>query len=206
MRRKGTLGLLWILLLTIPAMALAADSEADTIAALEARVEALEAQIEEILAALEEPPEPEVETIAMGQAVTLADGNTIAITEFATGTQFRYTPAGRFASQTLSAKSGYSLLCLFVTVENTSGADMSTEELLSATLYYGSNHENKAQNSFFYQTAFGSYTDGLKTIGPGASVNGCLLFVVPDDVETSRERIAVQFTYADVAYECVVRL
>lgn len=200
--QKG-FAVLGVCAMLLPSLALADDMEA-RIAALEARIDALEAQLDTI-ADENEPSIPEATAFSMGEALEFEPGKALTIREYDTGSKFKYSPMGGFSSLTLSAKSGYRLLCLYVTVTNDSQSDLYTAQLLDTTLFYGSSYTNQAQDSFFYQNARGVFTGGLKSIGPRTSVDGCFLFAVPDDVDTSRERIAVQVTCGDELYECVLR-
>lgn len=185
-----------------------AEETADPIAALEARVTALEEQVAQLLEAAQEeetPPTPDSETFSMGAPLLLEEGKAITVTSFDTGTRFRYSPAGGFSTLTLSSKSGYRLLCLYMTVDNDGMDNLSTSKLLDAELLYGADYTNKAQDTFFYRNSMGFFTGGLKSIGPRTSVDGCLLFAVPEDIDESRSGITLRLSYEDEVFECVLR-
>lgn len=201
-----------VLILLIPALV---PAETDD---LEARIKALEARMDALEAQLEALPEQEGEAVAkgedaevgdqalvLGEPLSLGDGRTVTITEYETGTSFRYSPAGGFSTLRLSAKSGYSLLCLYVTVDNQSPDSLNTARLLDTVLEYGDDYTNKAQDSFFYLTSRGVYAGGLKSISPGATVHGCLLFAVPEGIDESGEQVTVRMTYGNGVYECELR-
>ncbi|MDL2319269.1 hypothetical protein LJC74_09420 [Eubacteriales bacterium OttesenSCG-928-A19] len=205
MMQKSMKSLAWALvLLMLPSLALA-SGDSDRIADLEARVEALEARMDALLDDNRETGNGETEPLAIGAPLELEPGRSITLTSYDTGNRFKYSPAGGFSTLTLSAKTGYRLLCLFTTVNNESSQDLSTAQLLDATVCYGDDYTNKAQDSFFYRTSMGAYAGGLKSIGPNTSVEGCLLFAVPEDIDESRARISVQLVYDDTTYECVLR-
>lgn len=204
-RRNAWLCACLALVLMMPAAALATSAD-ERIAELEARIAELEAQLDALQPDGEAPDDaPPVNALQLGETIELTPGTTVTFTEYSTGNRFRYSPAGGFSTLTLSAKSGYRLLCLFATVENGAQGDLATAQLLNVTVSCGKEYTSKAQDSFFYENALGMYAGGLKSIGPKTAVNGCLLFAVPEDIETSRERIAVQMVYGDVTYECVLR-
>lgn len=212
-----TIGLLvtvaLVLTLLIPALVPAETDEIEErIKALEARMDALEAQLgapsqqegneADGVASTDEASN---QTLVLGEALNLGDGRTVTMTKYETGESFRYSPAGGFSTLRLSAKSGYSLLCLYVTVENQSPDSLNTARLLDTVLEYGDEYTSKAQDSFFYLTNRGVYAGGLKSISPGTTVQGCLLFAVPENFEESGERAIVRMTYGDGMYECLLR-
>ena len=200
--QKG-FAMLGVCAMLLPSLALAEDMEA-RIAALEQRIDALEAQLDTFTEE-NEPSIPEATAFTVGQPLELEANKTLTIREYDTGSKFKYSPMGGFSTLTLSAKSGYSLLFLYVTVDNASKDDFYTSQLLVSTLFYGGSYTNQAQDSFFYQNSRGVFAGGLKSIGPQTSVDGCLLFAVPDDIDTSRERLAVRINYGDEIFECELR-
>lgn len=193
--------------LMVPGAAFAEEESAeDRVRALEARVEALEAQIAALSGSGNPQAEaPEVHAFSMNEKLALSEGTSMTVTSFDTGVRFKYSPAGGISMLTLSAKSGYRLLCLYVTVDNQGPNDLHTAQLLNISVLIGKDYTNKAKDSLFYQNAQGVYSGGLKSIGPKTTISGCLLFAVPEDVDTSRDRIAVQMVYDDIIYECVLR-
>lgn len=203
-KKRGTVALIACALL-IPVVALAtAASEADRIEALEARVASLEAQLESILST-NEGEIMLVEPFAVDDQLTINGGHLITVTGFETGGRFRYSPANGFSTLSLSAKPGYRLLCLYVTIENAAEDDLYTGSLLDAVVSVGKEYSNKAQDSFFYVTSRGNFAGGLKAIGPGSSVEGCLLFAVPDDIESTGDQVSVRLTFGNTVYECVLK-
>lgn len=199
---KKAVSMLLLAAVLLPSFVVAEDT--DRLAALEARIAALEEKMETIIG-VEEEPAPQTQSFAPGETFQLEAGKTLTVQKYDTGARFRYSPAGGFSTLTLSAKTGYRLLCLYVTVENDAADDLYTSRLLDTVLHYGADYTNKAQDSFFYLNARGMFAGGLKTVGPKSTVNGCLLFAVPDDIETSGERLAVAFHYGGTAYECELR-
>lgn len=203
---KRYIALVMACMLMMPVIALAQEED-DRIAALEARIQALEEQLEALVSAgtTQAEAEPQAQPFALEETLTLEAGKKLTLVGYETGTRFRYSPAGGLSSLSLSAKKGYRLLCLYVTVENESGGDLSTASLLDAVLTYGQEFANKAQDSFYYKMNHGGYAGGLKAIGPKTAVDGCLLFAVPEDVDTSSQRLAIQIQYNGQLYECELR-
>lgn len=187
----------------VPALAMA-ETEEDRLTALETRVETLEAQVQALLTETE-PSEEALSPFEIGEKCALDPGRSMTITAYETGTRFKYSPASGFSTLALSAKTGYRLLCLYVTVQNNAADDLYTATLLDTVLLYGGDYANKAQDSFFYRNSRGAFAGGLMSIRPQTQVEGCLLFAVPEDIDTSRQRIAVQFNYGDTIYECELR-
>ncbi|MDR0896856.1 MAG: DUF4352 domain-containing protein [Oscillospiraceae bacterium] len=201
----------WALLLALllPGAALGESTLADAerIAALEARVAALEAQVAALLAqgVGEYEQAPTAQSIALGEALPLADGLMLTATEWQAADRFRYYPSGGQVSSTLSAKPGYRLLCLFVTITNQTQQDVSVDTLLNATLYAGRDEGLRAQNAFYYSMGRGAYAGGLRSIGPDTQVSGCILFAMPESAENSGGSLRVQFVYGDQVYAYTLR-
>lgn len=202
----------WMALLLCVALlpGLAAAEEADgtdaRMDALEARIIALEAQLEAILAGdAQEATEHEAQPFGVGESLKIGDGCTITISSYETGTNFRYTPGNGMSALSITAKGGYRLLCVYMTIDNTGRQAVGTAKLVDSVLQYGREYTNKAQETFFYRNSKGAYASGLKTIGAGATVEGCLLFAVPDTVDVSGEQVAIRMAYGDTVYECVLR-
>ncbi len=188
----------------LPVFAQSDDTE-DRLAALEERVTALEDQLAALLADREVPGDPSAEPFLVGEALGLTEGLTLTINSYETGSRFRYYPSGGFSTTTLTAKNGYRLLCLYVTVQNDTGADINVSTLMDMEVFHGSAYSSKVRDTFFYLTSRGVYAGGLRTIGQKTSVEGCLLFAIPEAAETSEERLAVQLRYHDKLYACTVR-
>jgi hypothetical protein len=206
--KKSMIALALLLALVLPGAALGeAMTDAERIAALEARVAALEAQVASLLAqgVAEYEQAPTAQAVALGEALPLADGLTLTVTEWQAADRFRYYPAGGQASSTLSTKPGYRLLCLFVTIDNQTQQDIAVETLLQATLYAGRDEGLRAQNAFYYRTARGNYAGGLRSIGPGTQVSGCLLFAMPESAESGGGSLRVQFAYGEKVYAYTLR-
>lgn len=212
----GSLVLALMLAITVilPSPVIGEATEETRMDALEARVTALEAQLAALLSdeggdvkATEAPQEsePHDDEYLLGETMMLDEGHSVTMTTYETGTSFRYSPAGGFSTLRLSAKNGYRLLCLYVTVENNAASELNTARLLDTVLEVGSDYSSKAQDSFFYLNNRGVYAGGLKVINPGAKVQGCLLFAVPEDIDESSERIAVQMAYGDDTFACTLR-
>lgn len=197
---------------TVAAMLLAAllmpvagvAAQAENIQSMESQRSVLEGKAESLAGKLY-LPERETREFPMGEQLQLETGKSISVSEYDTGTRFKYSPAGGFSTLTLSSKSGYRLLCLYVNVRNDAKDNLYTERLLDTVLHLGESYSNKAQDSFFYLNPRGMFAGGLKSIGPKSSVRGCLLFAIPDDMETNGERMYVQFYYGDTIYECELR-
>lgn len=202
----------WALLLVCamlyPLAALGEDGARDweaEIAEMQARMQALEAELEALRRGTDADDQvPESIPFAVEETLSLGDGKTMAITGYDTGTRFRYSPSGGLSLLSLSAKSGYRLLCLYVSLENNTDTELLTAPLLNSQLAYGKTYTNKAQSSFFYRNRNG-FSSGLKAVGPKTTVEGCLLFAVPESMETSNNRIAVRFVIEDTYYECELR-
>ena len=144
--------------------------------------------------------------LQLEEPLPLEDGRTLTITGYETGNAFRYSLGNTFSStRTLSAKEGYRLLCLYVSVDNASQDPLTASRLVDATLKYGADYTNDAQETFFYQGSRGVYVGGLRAINAGATVDGCLLFAVPEDVDPSREPMSVELRYGDRTYDCTLR-
>lgn len=211
------LAIVFVLLIftTSRAVTATADDE-ERMAALEARVTALEEQIAALTGQKAIAPaetedtatgtEGNTHAMTIGDPLLLGDGRTITVNDYETGTTFRYSPAGGFSTLSLSAKEGYRLLCLYVTVENNAPDDLNTARLLDTDLNVGADYTNRAQGSFYYLNNRGMYSGGLKSIPAGSKVSGCMLFAVPDDIDDSGERVMVQMRYGDAVYECLLRI
>lgn len=202
----------WVALLLsaalLPSLALATE-EADLTArikALEERVATLEARVEALAeGAQEESAEAEAQRFAMGESLQIESGPAITIAAYETGTRFRYAPASGISALSITAKDGYRLLCVYITVDNTERCEVNTAQLLDSTVCYGKEYTNKAQETFFYRKN-GNYASGLKTIEPGATIEGCLLFAVPDTFDDSSESAVFRLSYGGNVYECVLRM
>jgi hypothetical protein len=206
--KKSVIALALLLALLLPGAALGeTETDAERIAALEARVAALEAQVASLLAqgVAEYEQAPTAQAMALGEALPLAEGLTLTASEWQAADRFRYYPAGGQVSSTLSAKAGYRLLCLFVTINNQTQQDVPVDTLLNATLYAGRDEGLRAQNAFYYRTNRGTYAGGLRTIGPGTQVSGYILFAMPESAEQSGGSLRVQFTYGEKAYAYTLR-
>lgn len=191
--------------LFLPGAACAQTEEVDHVATLEARIAELEAQLKAAQMEVEaKKPDAPAQRFAVGEALTLPDHRTLTVTSYDISTRFRYSPAGGLSTLTLAAKKGYLLLCLYVTVSNQTADDLYTAQLLDVMLTYGEQYTNKAQDSFFYRNSRGVLAGGLKAIKPKATVEGCLLFAVPETVETEQKQVAVRLRYGDQVYECVL--
>lgn len=194
-------GLAWMLLCTtflLPAIVLA-EGEQDGLDCLEAKI------ARALVSRLVVPDEDNDEAYAVGDRMPLGQQHTLTVTSYETGDRFHYSPSGGLTMLTLRAKSGYSLLFLYVTVENDSHDELSTAKLLDTVLECSDGYTNKAQDSLFYQNNRGVFVGGLKSVGPKASVDGCMLFAVPEDAQDSREGIAVRFTYDDIEFACTLQ-
>lgn len=206
-------GWVLLLLLTMLPTASLATSDEETIAALQARIDTLEAQIraltEEDASGEDEESDADAaqagDALPLGAPILLGEGRAFTVADYAIGTRFRYSPAGGISSLSISAKPGYSLLCLYVRVENNTGEDLYTSQLLDATLKCGASYTGQAQESFFYKTVRGVYAGSLKLIGAGMTVDGCLLFALPEDAETSQDKLSVRFSLANGCYEVLLR-
>ncbi len=199
------MGPIVVLALIISAFTISGSAEDSRLEALEARVEALEQQIAELLAERDEVTEPSAEPFHIGESLALGEGLTMTVNGYETGDRFRYYPSGGFSTTTLTAKAGYRLLCLYITVENNTGRDVYASSFLDAEVLHGRAYSSQARDTFFYLTGRGMYAGGLRTIGSNTSLEGCLLFAIPEAAETSTESIAVQFRYNGTLYACTLR-
>ncbi len=197
---KGLAALL-ALLMMLPAAALS-ETETERITVLESRLAELEALLKQV--SLESEPAEPVD-VAVGEPITLAQGLTITLDDYETVERFRYYPAGGYSATTLLAKAGYNLLCLAVTVDNETSKDIHVATLLDATLSLGQEYTAQARHSFFYLAQPDVYTGGLKCVTSGTTVEGCLLFAVPDWTESSTEPLALRLDFAGEAYVFTLR-
>jgi hypothetical protein len=209
MKKKFLIVLAMLLAMLLPGAVLGESDppDAERIAALEERVAALEAQVAALLAqgVGEYEQAPKAQEVALGEALPLAEGLTLTATEWQAADRFRYYPSGGQVSSTLSAKAGYRLLCLFVTINNQTQRDVPVETLLNATLYAGRDEGLRAQNAFYYHMGRGAYAGGLRSIGPNTQVSGCLLFAMPESAENSGGSLRVQIAYGDKVYAYTLR-
>lgn len=191
-------------LLMLPAAALASSEEAERMAELEARVAELEAQMETLLADQMLETEMEIIPFEMGIALTLEEGRVLTVSSFENSSHFRYSPTNGFTVQSLSTSSGYQLLLLHVNVENNRDEALQVSKLVTATLFYGEDYTHQAHANFYYLNNRGSFSGGMRAINPQSTVDGCLLFALPD-AQDDTEPLSVQFTYNDTIYECKLR-
>lgn len=159
---------------------------------------------DDAMRATEAPPLLGAEWL-VGEPLALPNNVRLTITGYETGARFRYYPSGGFSSVSLMARQGYRLLCLLVTVDNGSSADLDVSDLLPITLAYGADYESAARDTFFYRTRSGAFSGGAIAIRAGSQVEGCLLFAIPSEAETSGRRIAVTLPYGDETYACELR-
>ncbi len=199
------LGLFVAMALLISAFAISGNAEDSRLEALEARVETLEQQIAELLAERDALAEPTAIPFAIGETLTFGEGLTMTVNGYETGDRFRYYPSGGFSTTTLTAKAGYRLLCLYITVDNKTGRDVYASSFLDAEVLHGRAYSSQARDTFFYLTGRGMYAGGLRTIANNVSLEGCLLFAIPEAAETSSESIAMQFKYNGSLYACTLR-
>lgn len=215
MFKKSSLAIVLLCALMIPGVVLS-DTMEERVAELEARILELEARLEEMTrgGTTSEPPEPKAEfggmdapsayTVVNG-AVELGDRLTVTITGYEVKDRFKYYPAGGFSSVTLSAKEGYRLLCLYVTVDNQMDSAFGTSALLDARLVDTSGYTGSARDTFFHLNSQGVYAGGKVSIASRKTEEGCLLFAIPADTEHADTEITVELTYSDTVYTCVLR-
>lgn len=141
----------------------------------------------------------------IGDTIASTEGLSITFSGYDTGSRFRYYPAGGFSSASLVARGGYRLLCLYIEVDNGTGRDVMTSELLSMELRYGKSYTSQPQNTFFYRTKTGAFAGGARAIRSGAAVEGCLLFALPIEAEKSEDRIDVTWQAEGDTFECILR-
>lgn len=181
---------------------LALSDEADERQALKTRIEALDAS----LAGLQTPAASEAnggEMALVSSEMKLNETLTLTVNHFVAGLRFRYYPSGGVISSTLSAKAGYALLALFVSVENTSAESVATADLLNAEIVYNNDDLCDARDSFYHLTSRGVYAGDLKYIPPKTLVEGCILFALPEEIaaEISMSQILLRITYKDTVVE-----
>lgn len=140
----------------------------------------------------------------IGEVIEPFDQVALTITGYETGARFRYYPSGGFSSASLIARRGYTLLCLFVSVENSSDEDFDVAELFGMELTYA-DYRGEPRDTFFYRMKSGAYAGGVVAILADGAADGCLLFALPEEAEGSRQCISVRFVYGEGTYVCVLR-
>lgn len=204
--KKGTAVCLLAALLLVPTAL--SESADERIEALEARVAALEAQIRLLLETEAEPaqePEKSIpsQVFELNGKIALEENLYLTVRGFESGDRFRYYPSGGIMTSTLSAKDGYRLLCVYVTVQNDQNVDFYTSTIMDITVSVPDGYSTLPRNTFFYLTNKGVYAGGLKSIGPRASVDGCLLFAIPEDADNTAS-LTLTLTYGGTDYECAL--
>lgn len=149
--------------------------------------------------------EEDATQFAMAQAQEIVDGVRLTVTSYETRQKFRFSPSGGFSEVTVVAKPGYRLLFLYITVDNQTGADLHTAQVLDSMVRYGVEYAKEVQDTLLYQASEEKLSGGARKIGAGEKVEGCLLFVVPEEAEASAERIAIVFSGGQQVFECILR-
>lgn len=147
----------------------------------------------------------QAEKFTVGDTVIISTDQTVSINSVAFGEKFRYTSSGGFSTLTLCAKPGYRLVCAFITLQNGSDETIPAAKVLMATLQYGDDYTNKAQELLLYRNKHDAYAGGLKYIEPNTKWEVCLLFAVPEDAEKSDIPLSILFQFDQQSYECILR-
>lgn len=143
------------------------------------------------------------QTVFIDREIILSDGLSLRIDRYEIGGTFRYSPVGGFSSVVLSAKEGYSLLCLYVSVKNETDARVDTIALQNMELLMDGVSAVKPHSSFFQtkqeRQRFKPFQIKTQTV-----MEGYLLFVLPDDAMASGAQLTAALYYGDNRYSCLL--
>ena len=202
MLKKSFAILMACLLLPVAALA---ETDAERIADLEARVQALEEAVAALQGNAEAEPEERTEPVELEDAFPAAQGVEASAVSWDFLSRFSYYPSGSYFSRTLSASNGYVLVGVYMNVENGSDEDFMVSSLLDARMAYGDSYTTQPEETFFYRQSQNVYASGLRAIGARASASGCLLFALPEEAYRDEEPISLSFSVDGVAYTYTLR-
>jgi hypothetical protein len=141
------------------------------------------------------------ETAPIDREIVISDSVTVLFYRYETGDSFWHSPAGGFSSVVLSAKEGYRLLCLYVGAESENGAGINTAALQNMELLVDGAPTATARSSFF-QTRQERQTRNPFQTKNRVSVEGYLVFALPDEALTPDTQLTVLFYYDENEYSC----